>query len=448
MSRPFAQVYAVALVGLLAFLGFIGGTATVRVARAADWPQWRGPQGNGSSLETGLPLEWSETAGIAWKADIPEWGSSTPVMAGDAVFVTSHVDEQQLVLAKLDRTTGKLLWTRQVGSGVTPRLPKMSKSDEQRRQQAFHKIHNLASPSPATDGQLVVVHFGNGDLAAYDYEGQQLWHRNLQEDYGPYTIWWGHANSPLLYQDLVISACIQDGLRDLPEPHSSSYVVAHHKRTGEVVWKVLRPTDARQEPCDGYTTPTLWQNAGRTEVLIYGGQMLDAYHPRTGEQLWYLPNLTGSRVIAGPLAAGEMIYIVQGKRNPLLAVRPSGDGKREASDVVWQHERATPDSPTPTLWGDLLFTVNETGIATCFDARTGKVHWTQRLGGDYRASPLAAEGRVYFLNLEGKTTVVAASEKFEKLAENELDDDTIASPVAAGGKIFLRGRKTLYCLGQ
>ena len=433
------------MAGLLSWIGLSGLTPR---SQAADWPQWRGPQGNGTSPETGLPLEWNATAGIAWKVEIPAWGTSTPIVAGDAIFLTSHVDEQQLVLVKLDRATGKLLWTRQVGSDATPRENLLYKTGEQRRHQIFHEIHNLASPSPSTDGEVVVVHFGNGDLAAYDYEGQQLWHRNLQKDYGDYTIWFGHANSPLLYQDLVISVCIQDGLLDLSEPHATSYVVAHNKRTGEEVWKKPRMTDARKEPCDGYTTPILWQHEGRPEVLVLGGLMLDAYNPRTGQQLWYLPKLGGDRVIPSPMVAGDTIYIVQGMRKPVLALRPTGDGERSMSEVVWKYERATPDSPTPTAWGNLVFLVNEAGVATCLDAQTGKANWTQRLGGEHRASPLAAEGRVYFLNLEGKTTVVAASEKFEKLAENQLDDETVASPIAAGGKIFIRGRKTLYCLGQ
>lgn len=445
MSRPFAQVYALATAGLLSFISF---SEKAQPAQAADWPQWRGPQANGTSPETGLPLEWSDSSGIAWKAEIPEWGASTPIVAGDAIFLTSHVEEQQLVLLKLQRATGQLLWTRQIGSETTSRKEAGREADERRRHQVFHELHNLASPSPVTDGELVVVHFGNGDLAAFDYDGNQLWHRNLQKDYGDYTIWWGHANSPLLYQDLVISCCLQDSLEDLAEPHATSYVVAHHKRTGEEVWKTPRVPEIVKEPCDSYVTPILRQNGDRTEVLIYGGLMLDAYDPLTGKQLWFLPKLAGNRVIPCPLVADDLIYIIQGMRKPLLAVRPEGDGECSLSEVVWKYERAISDSSTPTLWDGLLFMVNEGGVATCLDAQTGEVRWTERLEGKYHASPLAAEGRVYFLNLQGKTTVVAAKAEFEKLAENQLDDDTIASPIAADGRIFLRGRKTLYCLGK
>jgi outer membrane protein assembly factor BamB len=443
MARSAAQVYAAVLISLLSSACFSG---LADLCRAADWPQWRGPQFDGTSRESGLPLKWSESVGIAWKCKLPEWGNNTPVVCGDAIFLTSHVEEQQLVLVKIHRGTGQIAWTRQVGTGSTPRMKLGHKSDEQRRHTTYHAAHNLATPSAVTDGKLVVVHFGNGDLAVYDYAGNRLWYRNLQKDYGDYTVWWGHANSPLLYENLVISACIQDSLKDLSEPHSLSYVVAHDKQTGKEVWKMLRPTDARQEPCDGYTTPLLWHNGGRLEMIVMGGQVLDAYDPSSGKRLWYLPDLTGSRVITNPVTAHGMIYATQGMRSPLLAVRPAGDGRRSHDEVVWEHRRGASDSPTPTVWGDLLFFVNEAGIANCLDAKTGKVHWTERLEGQYRASPLAAEDRIYFLNMKGLTTVVAASAEFKKLAENQLDDETIASPIVSNGKIFIRGRKSLYCL--
>ena len=169
-----------------------------------------GPRGDSTSQQTGLPVTWSRETGVAWKTPLPEWGSSTPAIWDDAVFVTTQQDDNLLVL-KLDRRTGAIEWTQKVGQGTTPR------TGPKREKQKFHQLHNLASPSPVTDGKLVVVHFGNGDLAAYDFAGKLHWRRNLQEDYGTYTIWWGHANSPVLYRDLVISVCMQDSLADLAE---------------------------------------------------------------------------------------------------------------------------------------------------------------------------------------------------------------------------------------
>ncbi|HUT10160.1 MAG TPA: PQQ-binding-like beta-propeller repeat protein [Thermoguttaceae bacterium] len=415
-------------------------------ASAENWPQWRGPEGNGVSRETGLPIAWTENFGIGWKCPLPEWGNSTPAIWQNAVFVTSHVDNQRLVLLRIDKQTGEIQWTRAVGTGTIETPDSLRKSPEKRRHQQFHGIHNLASPSPVTDGEVVVVHFGNGDLAAYDFEGQQLWHRNLQQDHGDYTIWWGHANSPVLFGDVVISVCMQDSCHDLPGDVAPSYVVAHDKRTGEQKWKTMRMTAATQESCDSYTTPIFRRNGDRLEMIVWGGQVLDAYDPANGKRLWELPGLVGNRVIPSPVAAHGTIYAIQGMRRALLAVKPGGDGKRTRDEIVWSFDQDTSDSPSPVVAGELLFMVSNQGIVRCFDVHTGRLHWKERVPGEYRASPLVAEGRVYFLNVQGLTTVVSASPRFDRLTENQLDDQTVASPAVSDGKIFIRGWKWLYCL--
>jgi outer membrane protein assembly factor BamB len=415
---------------------------------AENWPQWRGPDGDGVSHETKLPLAWTKTSGIAWRCPLPQWGTSTPAIWGDAIFVTAHVDKQKLLLLRIDKKTGRIDWTRQVGAGQCRRMPADHKTKEQRRHQVFHDAQNLASPSPVTDGEVVVAHFGNGDLAAYDFAGKRLWRRNLQQDHGDYTIWWGHANSPMLYRDLVISICLQDSCADLPGDPSPSYIVAHDKRSGRERWKTMRMTAATHESCDSYTTPILRTDNGRPELIVMGGQMLDACDPATGKRLWYLPDLVGDRTITGPVAALGMIYVTQGMKHPLLAVRPGGDGRRPRADVVWQFSQGTPDSPTPVVWGESLMLVTNDGIARCLDAISGRLQWKERLKGSYRASPLAAAGRIYFLSTRGLTTVVAGSPRFTRLAENQLDDATLASPVVSGGHIFIRGRNALYCLGK
>jgi len=415
---------------------------------ADNWPQWRGPEGNGVSRETDLPIAWNNSLGLRWRCPLPGWGDSTPAIWGNAIFVTTQVDNQKLLLLKIEKKTGQIQWTRQVGEGVCPHQPLQGKSSDQRRHQWFHESHNFASPSPTTDGRRVVVHFGNGDLAAYDFEGKQLWHRNLQKDYGDYTIWWGHANSPVLWKDLVISVCMQDSCADLPGKPSPSYVVAHDARTGEERWKTMRMTAASHESCDSYITPILWKNGERQELVVMGGQMLDAYDPATGRRLWFLPELVGNRTITGPVAGHGMIYITQGMRRPMLAVRPGGDGQRTPEDIVWRLKQGTPDSPTPVVWGQSLFLVTNDGIARCFHAITGRLQWKERLKGEYRASPVAADGRIYFLNTRGLTTVVAASPRLNRLAENQLDDETLASPAISDGRVYLRGRKALHCLGR
>jgi outer membrane protein assembly factor BamB len=207
-------------------------------------------------------------------------------------------------------------------------------------------------------------------------------------------------------------------------------------------------TGANAEEGDAYTTPVLVESAGKAQLVVMGANQLDGYNPRTGEQLWYLADLVGGRTVTGPTVAGGLLYATRGMRGALLAVKLAGTGKRTPLDIVWKHDKGTPDTPCPVVWSDLLFTVTDDGVARAFDALAGKLHWTQRLKGDYKASPLAAEGRIYFLNTSGLCTVVSASDRFEKLAENQLPDSTLASPAVAGGQLFIRGRQALYCIGQ
>lgn len=433
-ARPLRRV--IAAVSLVAV--FLSATAF-----AENWPGWRGPRGNSTSAEKNIPIVWNEKQSVLWKCELPEWGTSTPAIWNNAIFVTSHVDNEKLVVLRIDNKTGKVVWTRQVGTGEAPReAPK-------REKQKFHRLHNLASPSPVTDGKTVVVHFGNGDLVALDTDGKQLWKRNLQDDYGTYTIWWGHANSPVIYQDTVISVCMQDSLADMREKPVESYLVAHDLQTGKVRWKTLRMTDAKAEECDAYTTPIFCPTDDGLQMVIMGGNQLDAYDPATGKQLWHLPGLVGGRTITGPTFDDGLVFATRGMRKPLVAVKLKGKaGELERRDIQWSFDQGTPDSSTPVAWGGLLFLVSDNGIARCFDAHTGHLQWTKRLEGNYKASPVAAEGRIFFLNTEGLCTVISASSRYDKLTENKLDDQTLASPAISGGSIFIRGKKTLYRIGH
>lgn len=408
-------------------------------ARAENWPQWRGPRGDSTSQEQQLPVHWNEKRGIAWKVELPGWGDSTPAVWEDALFVTTQEDDK-LLLLRLRRDNGQTVWSREVGTAETPR------GNVARGSQKFHDLHNNASPSPVTDGKLVFAHFGNGVLAAYDFQGQQLWRRNLQDDYGPYSIWWGHANSPVLYGDFVISVCMQDTLSGVSAQEAASYLVAHDKRTGKPKWKSSRMTGADAEECDSYTTPLLAQTPKGPQLVVMGANQLDGYDPNTGKQIWYLPGIVGGRTITGPTAGLDMVFATQGMRKDLLAVRLGREGELTRRDVVWKETEATPDTCCPVVWRHLLFTVSDNGVAKCYDAYTGHLKWKKRLPGDYKASPLAAEGRVYFLNMRGVTTVVAANDRFDKLAENTLDDDTTASPAVSGRRIYVRGKKHLYAI--
>jgi len=415
--------------------------------QAGNWPQWRGPDGDSTSEETGLPVQWSETAGVLWKLKIPEWGTSTPAIWDDAIFITSQ-EGDDLLLLKISGKTGKILWTRKVGTGKVVHELRGSRKRGERGIMKFHRDHNLASPSPVTDGERVIVHYGNGLLASYDFDGNRRWERNLQKDHGTYTIWWGHANSPVLHGDLVISACMQDSLVDLGRERAPSYLVAHDKRTGKERWYTPRITPARAEQCDAYTTPIFHDAPGGREMIVMGGAQIDGYDPDTGKQLWYLSDLGGNRTITGPTPGKDLVYATVGMRRSLLAVKPGGKGKLDRGSIAWEHSGGTPDTPCPVLAGDVLLIISDNGIAQALDARTGEVHWKERLPGAYRASPILAGGKIYVLNREGLTTVISASKKFEKLAGNQLDDETLSSLAVSDGRIFLRGKKWLYCLGK
>jgi outer membrane protein assembly factor BamB len=398
------------------------------------WPQWRGPTGDSIAAGRGLPTHWSKTEGVVWKVALPGWGTSTPALWQDAIFVTTQEDDR-LLLLRVDRRTGKVVWQREVGRGTPRRTGPLGHG-------RFHEEHNMASPSPVTDGRHVWVHFGNGELACYDFAGTKVWSLNLTQRYGSYTIWWGHANSPCLAGDVLVSVCIQD-----PKDGGRSYVVAHDKETGKERWLAPRTTGATSEPADSYTTPILHRHDGRSEVIVFGGNVLDAYDPATGKRLWHCGVFTGNRVISGPTLAGDTVYAVQGMRGPLFAVRAGGAGDVTATHVRWKYKGGTPDAASPLVTRGLVFLATNPGLAVCLDAATGAELWKERLGEAFRASPLVAGGKVYFFSKEGTATVVEAARELRVVARAELGEDIVASPAAAGGDLFIRTKGHLYRIG-
>ncbi len=427
---------AVIVLGELCFCVTILWSAVVI---AEDWPAWRGPLGTGVCRETGVPWKWSREENVRWTAEIPAWGNSTPVVWRDKVFVTSQDEQNDLLLICLRKTDGQVLWTRKVGHGEVP-------NDAPRGQQKFHALNNLASPSPVTDGRFVAAHFGNGDLAVFDLDGNLLWRRNLQEDHGPYSIWWGHANSPVIVGDLLISICIQDSLADIQDHPSISYVLAHDLQSGKLVWFTQRMTGAEKEHGDAYTTPLLRETNGRVEVIVMGAERLDAYDSATGSQVWALPGLLGNRVITSPTIHDDVIYATIGMRGPAFAVKIGGSGLLSQDKILWQYAKNTPDSPSPVVCNGLLFMAADNGIVQCLDIVTGELCWRERMGREFKASPITAENRVYFLDTSGRCTVVEASRDFRPLATNEIPDRMLASPVVSDGNLLLRGRERLYCI--
>ncbi|GAA4430300.1 PQQ-like beta-propeller repeat protein [Bremerella cremea] len=410
---------------------------------ANDWPAWRGPEGTGVALAKTAPTKWSEQENIAWETSLEGWGDSTPAIVGEHVFVTLQNESNELRVIRLNAETGKIDRNILVDQAETPRTaPK-------RKTQKFHNLHNLASPSPVVSGNYVVAHFGNGTLATYTLDGEKVWQHNLQQEFGEYSIWWGHANSPVVYDGLVISVCMQDSLSDLQDEPAKSYLVAHDLKTGKQRWMTMRMTGAPAEEADAYTTPLLLEKDGKTQLVVMGGNTLDAYDPATGKQLWFLPGLVGGRTVTGPVVADGKVFTTRGMRKPLLSVKLDGNQGELTEDAIeWEVDKSTPDTPSPVYANGMLFTVTDDGIAHCYRAEDGELLWRERLGGNFKASPIVAAGNVYYLNIDGNCTVVAAKDSLELIAENELKDTTIASPAVAGGKLFLRGKAKLYCIGK
>jgi outer membrane protein assembly factor BamB len=404
------------------------------VAPTDVWPQWRGPTADSVAPGKNLPTKWSMTENITWKTALPGWGNSTPAIWKDAAFVTTQ-DKETLLLLRIDTRTGKVAWQREVGTGTPRRSGALGNL-------RFHEEQNMASPSPVTDGKHVWVHFGTGDLACYDFDGAKIWAQNLAEKYGFYSIWWGHANSPLLVGDLLISVCMQD-----PKAGGKSYVLAQDKTTGKEKWLVTRDTGAKGEPADSYTTPLLHHNKGRTELIVFGGNVLDAYDPADGKRLWQCKIFTGNRVISGPTLAGDTVYAIQGMKGPLFAIKAGGNDDVTATHVRWKYVAVNPDAASPVFANGLIFMATNAGTAICLEADTGKEVWKERLAEAFRATPLVADGKIYFFSKQGKATIVEASRTFKTLSQADLGEEIIASPAAAHGCLFLRTKEHLYRIG-
>jgi len=383
---------------------------------AEDWPQFRGLTGQGLSPEKGLPLTWTETQNVRWKTPLPGSGWSSPSIVNNTIWLTTATDNNaSLRLLSLDSTSGKILTNtevfrvKDVGPGI-------------------HKKNSFASPSAIVQGDKVYVHFGFYGTACVSTKGEILWKQTLK--YEPQH---GPGGSPALFEDLLIFSC--DGL-------DIQFVVALDAATGKIRWKTPRGKGNQ-----AYSTPLLIDVAGKPQVISPGAHRAYAYDPRTGKELWYIEYGDGFSNVPRPLYAHGLVYICSGFFQPVLfAVRPDGRGNVTKSHVTWSHPRAVPLTPSPIVVGDELYMVSDAGIATCLDAKTGQSHWQQRIGGNHSASPIAVDGRVYFLSEEGECTVIAPGKQFQQLAKNTIDERTLASISVSGHALYLRGDKNLYRL--
>jgi len=410
--------------------------ATAAVPSAENWPQWRGPSLNGLSGEKNLPVKWSTTENVSWKVALPAWSGSTPIVWGNRIFLNvaddlKVQDGNNLYLWSVDRANGNVLWKRALGPGNHKEMKQ-----------------NMSSPSPVTDGTHVWVMTGTGILKAFDFSGTEKWNRDIQKDYGRFGLNWGYGSSPLLHGDALYVQVLHGMRTDDP-----SYLLRIDTATGRTVWRVERPTPARFESPDAYTTPALLRYGTSTEIVVTGGDVVTGHDPATGKELWRVNGLNPSndgsyRIVASPIVQGDMIYTPSRER-PMLALKAGGRGDVTKSHVVWSFNNG-PDVPTPVTDGTYMYVVNDRGIMFCLDAKTGKeLYGRQRLRpGTYSGSPVLADGKIYITNEDGLTSVIKAGPAFQVLAENDFDDYTLSSPAVSEGQLFFRTSKFLYCIGK
>jgi outer membrane protein assembly factor BamB len=361
-----------------------------------------------------VPLEWSESRNVAWKVPVAGRGWSSPAVAGGRVWVTTAV-------------TGKTTSLRVLAYAVeTGRLERDIEVFEVTDATLLNDKNSHASPTPIVRDDHVYVHFGTLGTAALTTEGEVLWRTTL-----PYRPEYGNGGSPLLYHDLLIVNC--DG-------GDQAYVVALDTKTGAVRWKTPR----RPPSGSAYTTPLLVRVGGRDQVVSVGAHSAAAYDPTNGTELWYV-NHYGSSTVPSPAFGHGYVYLASGFLTvTLLAVRADGEGDVTRTHVAWSMARSAPLTPSPLLVGDAVYIVTDGGIATCLDALTGRRRWQERLIGTYSASPVYADGRIYFVNEDGVTTVIAPGTAFRSLAVNTLEGTTLASPAVASESIFIRTASALY----
>jgi len=393
-------------------------------ASAENWPGWRGPMRTGISGETALPLQWSQREGVLWKTALPGSGISNPIVWEDRVFVTSSEGPQQdeLRLICLARDDGRELWRLQLW-GSAPTLYHATKS-------------SMASASPVTDGEHVFAFFGTGDVVCVDFDGGLVWQRSLASEYGAFENRFAASSSPLLYHDLLLLQC---------DHYGPSYLLAIDKATGADRWKADRP-DVWLSWASPQLSPT--GKGDEHELLVSGSHRLDAYDPLSGEKLWTVRGM-GRECIPTPVFGRGLIYATSGPNALTLCIRPGGRGDVTDSHVVWSNPRGVPFVPSAILVGDDYYLVDDKGIGTCLDARTGKLRWRKRFGGAFTASPVAGDGKIYFCDEAGQTLVVTAGgENFRELARNQLDEPIYASPAISQGRLFLRTAGHLCCIAK
>jgi outer membrane protein assembly factor BamB len=397
---------------------------------AEDWPGFRGPGRQGISNEKNLPTQWSATSNIAWKTAIAGEGWSSPIVFGDRIFVTTATDEgASFHLMCLDRKTGAVLWDRQV-----------------LRQKPGHRqpLNSYASSTPVTDGKNVYIVAFDGSIAAVSMEGETVWMNRDFEYFSEH----GLGVSPILYKELLIvafdpSSSGPDPKLGWQKPWDKALILALDKNTGKVRWEGKRGLSRI-----AHVSPQILSGSGKDQLISSAGDAIQGFDPDTGERIWTVSS-PGEGVVPSVVVGEDLIFTASGFGDSTIrVVRAGGKGDVTATHIAWESPDDVPKIPSMLYVKPYLYLVTEAGVVKCFKAATGEVIWRERLADRFSASPVWAEGKIYFLSEKGTTTVIQEGDEFKVLAKNELDETCKASPALSQGNIFIRSDKHLFCIGH
>ncbi|GAA4422979.1 PQQ-binding-like beta-propeller repeat protein [Bremerella cremea] len=430
----------------LALLVAIG--SQVSAAAPDGWPQFRGPNGDGVSDAKNVPLHWSATENVAWKTPIPGKGWSSPVLVGDKIWLTTALVEFLSDEEKAERLKDAKPFMKNssnIASDVklqaievdykTGEVVRTLDLFEVERPLAVHLTNSYASPTPVVEGNLLYCYFGTYGTCCIDTQSAEVVWKNNENALEYYV---GPGSSPVLVGDKLILTC--DGVNE-------QYITALDKKTGETAWKTSRPP-YRTEDGDqkkAYATPLVVETNGKTQVIIPGAQWVCSYDPETGKELWRCDHGSGFSNVPRPIYNDGIVYICSGFMRPqLVAIRTDGEGDVTQTHIDWTFSRQVPTTPSPVYVDGKIYMVSDRGVATCVDAITGKDVWTNRMGGNYSASPTVADGRIYFCNEAGLTTVIKPGDEYDVLAENDLGERIMASPIFLDGNLVIRTSDHLF----
>ncbi len=425
----------------LASLLFLAATA--QTACAGDWPQWRGPDLNGTSDETNTPASVNPQEDVLWSVDMPGESSATPVVVGNRIFVASNGPElEKLFGICIDRDTGEVLWQKQL-AGATGPIPR----------------NTMASCSPVADENLVYFVFGTGQVTALDHDGNEVWSRNIKE-LGPIALQFGYSSSPLLYKNRLYFPILRGQWRsEIPRDSytdEDSYLLCLDAKTGDVVYHVHRPNDAVGESHDSYTTAVPYEAGEKSVIVLQGGDCTTGHDADTGEELWRFTDNPRKqahwRLIPTPVVADEMIFNAQPRGGLAYAFNPNVKTQKDVPSAAWVYDQRTTDVPTPAYYEGYLYVLNGVRkVVSCFDPKTGEELWVGDLPDNRRfwSSPVVADGKIYMVDEDGGVVVATADKKFKILSSGSFGGRPCkSSPVIAGGKLFIRTSEKLFCIGS